>query len=530
MAHLHPQIPNHYLTLQIPPTASTSLIKSAYKTLALTHHPDKNPLSDKQNATDKFQKITAAFEVLGDEIKRREYDVVWREEFRGWEWEWEGRFGEGEMGKKGWEGKREMDLREVDANGFRYQGVGRRGYALNTYRPKTKAWRKRERELREGKSATASTPPSSYNEESGSGDEKDDFEAGVKTAESGTFEDDIEELENYGMDTMIRNPSTRNIQLDHDAYLVDCDLPLYTGRKFCAEDDPEREAGDEFVPEHAEPSVKHGYEDRPVDGPGKDKTRKAGTVSPLEEIEQLLQEKKEAREREKEEFEHGEWESAFVSWGKLQEDFDTVMRERGERKQANLLGMKERLRIVEGVNIEEEEEGEIGEDALAEIEKVERDRCLEAALAFSRMRGEEYAEQELRAWMNRGYDTEKEAERRARKVAAREAEIVDVETKWWYVANSISERVEHKEAKKKSKERKKEDPTTPMLFGEKRSKAKMAKESKKQEALDKFVQAEKEEARIRKEEQNLLFKKVVEAATMRKKMDKKMKKENRGRR
>ena len=45
-------------------------IKNAYKKLALIHHPDK-PTGD----SDKFQKITIAYEILSDEKKRRIYNI-----------------------------------------------------------------------------------------------------------------------------------------------------------------------------------------------------------------------------------------------------------------------------------------------------------------------------------------------------------------------------------------------------------------------------------------------------------------------
>jgi len=61
-----------YETLGITKTASQSEIKSAYRKLAVKYHPDKNP-GDKL-AEEKFKKITAAYDVLSDETKRRQYD------------------------------------------------------------------------------------------------------------------------------------------------------------------------------------------------------------------------------------------------------------------------------------------------------------------------------------------------------------------------------------------------------------------------------------------------------------------------
>ncbi|WP_407428130.1 J domain-containing protein [Treponema sp.] len=61
-----------YKVLGIQKTATQSEIKSAYRKLAVKYHPDKNP-GDKA-AEEKFKKITAAYDVLSDETKRRQYD------------------------------------------------------------------------------------------------------------------------------------------------------------------------------------------------------------------------------------------------------------------------------------------------------------------------------------------------------------------------------------------------------------------------------------------------------------------------
>ncbi|CAD7940420.1 unnamed protein product [Amoebophrya sp. A120] len=62
-----------YETLGVKKDASASDIKKAYRKLALKVHPDKNP-DKKEWAEAEFKKITAAYEVLSDEEKRKQYD------------------------------------------------------------------------------------------------------------------------------------------------------------------------------------------------------------------------------------------------------------------------------------------------------------------------------------------------------------------------------------------------------------------------------------------------------------------------
>ena len=62
---------NYYETLGVSNSASESDIKKAYRSLSLKYHPDRNPSED---ATTKFQEINAAYEVLGDTQKRKQYD------------------------------------------------------------------------------------------------------------------------------------------------------------------------------------------------------------------------------------------------------------------------------------------------------------------------------------------------------------------------------------------------------------------------------------------------------------------------
>lgn len=63
---------NHYKTLEIPPQATLSEVKKAYRFLARKYHPDVN--ANAAQATEYFQEIQLAYEVLGNPMKRRSYD------------------------------------------------------------------------------------------------------------------------------------------------------------------------------------------------------------------------------------------------------------------------------------------------------------------------------------------------------------------------------------------------------------------------------------------------------------------------
>ena len=63
---------DYYEVLGVSKTADGREIKSAYRKLALTYHPDKNP-GDKA-AEDKFKQINEAYAVLSDDEKRSRYD------------------------------------------------------------------------------------------------------------------------------------------------------------------------------------------------------------------------------------------------------------------------------------------------------------------------------------------------------------------------------------------------------------------------------------------------------------------------
>jgi molecular chaperone DnaJ len=62
---------DYYKVLGVVPTASDKEITRAYRKLAKEHHPDANPGSE-----ERFKEISAAYDVLGDAEKRKEYDEV----------------------------------------------------------------------------------------------------------------------------------------------------------------------------------------------------------------------------------------------------------------------------------------------------------------------------------------------------------------------------------------------------------------------------------------------------------------------
>src|ERR1039457_6637670 len=64
---------DYYKVLGVAPEANVKDITRAYRKLAKQFHPDANPGSE-----ERFKEISAAYDVLGDAAKRKEYDDVRR--------------------------------------------------------------------------------------------------------------------------------------------------------------------------------------------------------------------------------------------------------------------------------------------------------------------------------------------------------------------------------------------------------------------------------------------------------------------
>ncbi|HKA83868.1 MAG TPA: molecular chaperone DnaJ [Acidimicrobiales bacterium] len=65
---------DYYRVLGVSDTASQKDIRSAFRKLSRQYHPDANP--DDKAAEERFKEVSAAYDVVGDAEKRKEYDEV----------------------------------------------------------------------------------------------------------------------------------------------------------------------------------------------------------------------------------------------------------------------------------------------------------------------------------------------------------------------------------------------------------------------------------------------------------------------
>ena len=70
---------DYYDILGVTKGSSQDEIKKAYRKVALKYHPDRNP--DNKEAEDKFKEAAEAYDVLGNEEKRRKYDQFGHQAF-----------------------------------------------------------------------------------------------------------------------------------------------------------------------------------------------------------------------------------------------------------------------------------------------------------------------------------------------------------------------------------------------------------------------------------------------------------------
>ncbi|PKF60415.1 molecular chaperone DnaJ [Psychromonas sp. psych-6C06] len=88
-----------YEVLGVSKSASDKEIKKAYKKLAMKYHPDRNP--DNPVAENNFREVKAAYEILGDEEKRQQYDDFGHSAFDENGHGRQGGFGHGGFGQAG---------------------------------------------------------------------------------------------------------------------------------------------------------------------------------------------------------------------------------------------------------------------------------------------------------------------------------------------------------------------------------------------------------------------------------------------
>lgn len=72
---------NYYEILEVDKNASYEIIRKAYNTLAKKYHPDLQPKEKKHIAEERLKLINEAYEVIGKESTRKQYDASINQNF-----------------------------------------------------------------------------------------------------------------------------------------------------------------------------------------------------------------------------------------------------------------------------------------------------------------------------------------------------------------------------------------------------------------------------------------------------------------
>lgn len=76
---------DYYSILGVSSSASDDEIKRAYKSMALLHHPDRNP-DNRKKSEEKFREISEAYQVLSNKNTRQQYDFQRQNPNQGINW------------------------------------------------------------------------------------------------------------------------------------------------------------------------------------------------------------------------------------------------------------------------------------------------------------------------------------------------------------------------------------------------------------------------------------------------------------
>lgn len=137
---------NFYDILWVQKTASNDEIKKAYRKKAMEFHPDRN--KGNKEAESKFKEINEAYNTLGDESKRKNYDMFGSSSgFSGWNPFWWGQSYstgwvdlEDLFGNFGWRG----NSRSYSSQGFDFSDLFWNGFSQSSQKTAHKEEKKQE--------------------------------------------------------------------------------------------------------------------------------------------------------------------------------------------------------------------------------------------------------------------------------------------------------------------------------------------------------------------------------------------------